>query len=360
MYNGDSTGEQTQHTVPAVEEALPIESNQAPNEIQSLSEGTNNQENDNKRLRKTEKFDDVKTQSSIVHTPSKTIALRSLDSRLPAVKSSSVFDRLYKSHTVASRSHTLSSRARLKPSTRAKLPNRNTSEMSLDVEKDLLNFNRMTISRSKRVSTPHKIQLEHNGGNVFSYPSFSTPQQSRRKKRLSTYDQAPHTAPSKSSASSTFSVTPRSSKRVYEFSPRMKPLTKLYFVSKFHPGIGNEPIEPISLGYTFFQTFCEYETGGIDAEHIAKEIFIAFFKKDHSMGLRHWKLNDPVVGKIIKSTKSRQGRRGGTAYPLTMSATYAWGNIYRVAHAKGVVRFRGSQNREIMVENFTYNLTGDP
>ena len=90
------------------------------------------------------------------------------------------------------------------------------------------------------------------------------------------------------------------------------------------------------------------------------KIFIAFFKKDHSTGLRHWKLNDPVVGKSIKSSKSRQGRRGGTAYPLTMSATYAWGNIYRVAHAKGVVRFRGAQNREIMVENFTYNLTGDP
>ena len=111
------------------------------------------------------------------------------------------------------------------------------------------------------------------------------------------------------------------------------------------------------MGYTFFQTFCEYETGGIDSEHIAKEIFIAFFKKDHSQGIRHWKLHEPEVGKDIKS---RQSRRGGTVYPLTMNATYAWGNIYRVAHAKGLVRFKGSQNKEIRVENFTYKLTGDP
>jgi len=305
-------------------------------------------------LEEVEKMAGADTRSNIEYTSTKARASRSLDPRLPAVKSSSVFDRLYKSHTVASKSHTLSSRAKLKPSTRAKLSNRNTSELSIDIEKDLLNFNRMTISRSRRVSTPHKI--EHKGGKLSSCPSFSTPQPSQRKKRLSSFVQAPHTAPSKSSASSTFSITPRPVKRLYEFSPRMKPLTKLYFISKFHPGVGLEPIEPISLGYTFFQTFCEYETGGIDSEHIAKEIFIAFFKKDHSQSIRHWKLHEPVVG---KNNKSRHSRRNGTVYPLTMNATYAWGNIYRVAHAKGVVRFKGSQNREIMVENFTYNLTGD-
>lgn len=335
MYNVDGTEEQNQPMTSAVE---------------ALS-------SDENELGKAEKVTDADTQSNIEHTSSKATAPKSLDPRLRAVKSSSVFDRLYKSHTVASKSHTLSSRANLKPSTRAKLPNFNNSFLSIDVEKDLSNFNSMNISRSRKVSTPHKIRLEHKGVRMTSFPSFSTPQPIQRKKRLSSYEQAPHTAPSKSSSSSTFSVLPRSAKRVYEFSPRMKPLTKLYFVSKFHPGVGLEPIEPISLGYTFFQTFCEYETGGIDSQHIAKELFIAFFKKDHSMGIRHWKLHEPVVG---KSSTSRQSRRSGTSYPLTMNATYARGNTYRVAHAKGVVRFKGSQNKEIMVENFTYNLTGDP
>ena len=86
----------------------------------------------------------------------------------------------------------------------------------------------------------------------------------------------------------------------------MKPLTKLYFISKFHPGVGLEPIEPISLGYTFFQTFCEYETGGINSEDIAKEIFITFFKKDHSQGIRHWKLHEPVVEEVNENAHSRQ------------------------------------------------------
>lgn len=280
----------------------------------------------------------------------KATASRSKDRRLPAVKSTSVFDRLYKSHTVASKSHTLASHARLKPSIRAKLPN--VSDVSIDAE--LLNFDKMAISRSKRVSTPHKIQLQSRGGKSFSSPSsFLTPHQ--KKKRPST---APHTAPTKTSGASPFGATPRSAKRVYEFSPRMKPLTKLYFVSKFHPGAGLEPIEPISLGYTFFQTFCEYETGGIDAEQIAKEIFIAFFKKDHNRSIRHWKLDEPIL--IQKSSSSTKGRRGGTIYSVTMNATYAWGNAYRVTHAKGFVRFKGAQNKEIWVENFTYDVAGDP
>mmetsp|Transcript_24596 Transcript_24596/g.57754 ORF Transcript_24596/g.57754 Transcript_24596/m.57754 type:complete len:344 (-) Transcript_24596:1057-2088(-) len=299
---------------------------------------------------------DSGTQSNIQYAAHKPSTPRSHGLRLPAVKSSSVFERLYKSHTAASKRHTLSSRAMLKPSTRAKLPNAKDPQFSLDVEKDLLNFNRMTISRSKKVSTPHKIKLDRQVGNEFSFGSFSTPQPRHRKKRLSPYEQAPHTAPSKSSVMNDFRTAPRSAKRVYEFSPRMKPLTKLYFVSKFHPGVGPELIEPISLGYTFFQTFCEYETGGIDFEHIAKEIFLAFFKKDHSQGIRHWKLHEPIVGKARKSSRSR---RGGTAYPLTMDASYTRGEIYRVAHAKGDVRFKGSQNREIIVENFTYSFTSD-
>lgn len=332
-------------------------SHEGPDGSERLGHVLNNEVDDKNECVESENVCEQSTHSNVKYTTNKLVTPRSFDLRLPAVKSSSVFDRLYKSHTASSKSHTLSSRAMLKPSTRAKLPNVKASELSLDVEKDLLNFNRMTISRSKRVSTPHKIQLDQKGGNESSFPTFSTPQPRHRKKRLSPYEQAPYTAPSKASGSNTFSTTPRSAKRVYEFSPRMKPLTKLYFISKFHPGVGPELIEPISLGYTFFQTFCEYETGGIDSEHIAKEIFVALFKKDHSQSIRHWKLHEPVVG---KASKSRQSRRGGIAYPLTMNASYSWGKNYRVAHAKGVVRFKGSQNREIIVENFTYNLTGDP
>lgn len=329
----------------------------APDGIGSLDQDVGNQENKEKGVLSDGGFVlkdqtqlvgrtlDEKFRSNIAYTSSKkATASRHLDSRLPAVKSSSVFDRLYKSHTVASKSYTIASRAKLKPSTRSKL--RNKAEISIDVDKDLLNFNSMSISRSRRVASPHKIQWQTKGRKT-PFNSFSTPQP---KKRPSSYNQAPRTAPSKSS------TTPRSSTRAYEFSPRMKPLTKLYFISKFHPGIGLEPIAPISLGYTFFQTYCEYESGGIDSEQIAKEIFIAFFKKDHSQGIRRWKLSPPVV--VGKNDKSS---RGGTAFSLTMNATYSWGNTYRVAHAKGVVRFKeGSQNKEIMVENFTYNLTGDP
>lgn len=356
----NKVGNNTKEPMVSAVEALSSVSQQAPDGIDSSNQVLNNHANNQADFEEAEKMVDSNPRSSIDYTSRKATARRGLDPRLPAVKSSSIFDRLYKSHTVASKSHTLSSRARLKPSTRAKLPknrNRKISELTIDVETDLLNFNSMTISRSRNVSTPHKIQLEGKKGTASSFPAFSTPQPSQRKKRIASYEQAPSTAPSKYSASGSFSITPRSSKRVYEFSPRMKPLTKLYFVSKFHPGVGLEPVEPISLGYTFFQTFCEYETGGIDSEHIAKEIFIAFFKKDHSQGIRHWKLHVPEVGKNIKS---RQSRRGGTVYPLTMNATYAWGNIYRVAHVKGLVRFKGSQNKEIRVENFTYKLTGDP
>ncbi len=345
MDNSGNAEDQNQ-AMTSVVDALSSEDG-AHTAIQSFGD---NDVNDKEKSIEVAKISHNNTRQRIERTPKKATARRSLDHRLPAVKSSSVFDRLYKSHTVSTKSYTMASRTKLKPSTRAKLNNRNTSQLSIDVEK----FNRMSISRSKRVSTPHKIQLELKGGRGASPFSFSTPQPNQGKKRLASSNlYAPHTAPSKSSSS----MATRFSKKVYEFSPRMKPLTKLYFVSKYHPGVGPEPIEPISLGYTFFQTFCEFETGGIDSEHIAKEIFIALFKKDHLKGIRHWKIHEPVVD---DNSLSPQKRSDETAYPLTMNATYAWGNIYRVARAKGVVRFRGLQNREIMVENFTYNLTGDP
>jgi len=283
-----------------------------------------------------------------IHPITPNNAQRTVTPRLPAVRSSSVFDRLYKSHTISSKSHTLAARAGLKASTRANLPNKNPCGIPIDEE--LSNFHRMAISRANRPTTPHKIDRETR--KVRAGAPFSTPQPNQRK-RPSSQHRGPFTAPSKSSAGSSFGGTARSAKRVYEFSPRMKPLTKLYFVSKF----GLEPVEPISLGYTFFQTFCEYETGGMDTEQISKEIFVAFFKKDHSRGSRHWKVNEPVVGKKRKVAK---GRRGETIYPVTMSATYDWGNKHRVAYVTGSLRFKGASNKEILVENFTYNIRGDP
>jgi len=267
---------------------------------------------------------------------------RMLDPRLPVVKSTSVFDRLYKSHTAASKSHALSYHAKLKPSTRAKLPNRRTSGKSANnIEKDLLIFNRMTISRSKRVSTPHKINWGSNSGKMSSYPPCTT--SPLNKKRPS------HTPPTKYSTT----TTPRSSKRVYEFSPRMKPITKLYYDSKFHPGLGLELVDPISLGYKFFQSFCDFETGGIGSETIAKEIFLAFFRKDFP-SIRHWKLQEPV---LTKNSKNRTDECGGTiAYSIMMDATYSWEDAYRVTHARGVIRFK---RKEIRVENFTYVTSGD-
>eukprot|EP00531_Pseudo-nitzschia_arenysensis_P019248 CAMPEP_0116154450 /NCGR_PEP_ID=MMETSP0329-20121206/21785_1 /TAXON_ID=697910 /ORGANISM="Pseudo-nitzschia arenysensis, Strain B593" /LENGTH=325 /DNA_ID=CAMNT_0003651427 /DNA_START=164 /DNA_END=1138 /DNA_ORIENTATION=- len=325
MDNSGNAEDQNQHMASVVDALSP--QGEADKPIQIFGD---NEVNDKEKHVEVENISHNNTRQRIERTPNKATARRSLDHRLPAVKSSSVFDRLYKSHTVSTKSYTMSSRAKLKPSTRAKLSTRNfkpstraklstinKSELTIDVEK----FNRMSISRSKRVSTPHKIKLESKGGRGTSPFSFSTPQPNQGKKRFSSNLHAPHTAPSKSSNGSSFNMTPRFSKKVYEFSPRMKPLTKLYFVSKYHPGVGPEPIKPISLGYTFFQTFCEFETGGIDSEHIAKEIFIALFKKDHAQGLRHWKIHEPMVD---DSNKSPQKRNDGIAYPLTMNATYAW------------------------------------
>jgi hypothetical protein len=151
----------------------------------------------------------------------------------------------------------------------------------------------------------------------------------------------------------------------------MKPLTKLYFISKFHPGVGLEPIEPIKMGYTFFQSFCDYESGAINGEQISKEIIVAFFKQDFPSG-RHWQMNEPEVSPMTTNTANNGGgnssnncdTRSSTteAYLVSMSATYDWEDAYRVATARGVVRFkvRADGNKEIRVENYAYDLTGDP
>jgi hypothetical protein len=276
--------------------------------------------------------------NSAMSAPPKATTSRASDPRLPTVpKSSSVFDRLYKSHTVSSRSHCISSRAMHSPKVLS-----NLRKASPNIDKDLQVFNRLTISdsKSKRVSTPHKIKRSALGSSIFSTPS---PKQSAY---LLT---APRTAPSLSSSGASMATPTTLAKRRmarYEFSPRMKPVTKLYFFSKFHPGVGLELVEPISLGYTFFQAFCEYESGGMDAPTIAKEIIVAFFKKDFPMG-RHWELHEPIVGDKVQGKTTA----AGTVYPVSMSATYDWEDAYRVAHAKGVVRFRRA-HKEIRIENY--------
>jgi hypothetical protein len=140
----------------------------------------------------------------------------------------------------------------------------------------------------------------------------------------------------------------------------MKPITKLYFISKFHPGVGPETIEPLSLGYTFFQAFCEYESSGdVTQEQIAKEIIIAFFKKDFPSG-RHWQIQkEPECTKLVpkQGSPSAGSIGGGTAYRLSMSATYDWDDTYRVSTAKGIVRFRTAQ-KEIRIENYRYVTRG--
>jgi hypothetical protein len=287
-------------------------------------------------------------------TPStKATSSRATDSRLPTVsKSSSVFDRLYKSDTVSSRTHRISSRAMLSPKVRSGLRNSHVT----NVDQDLQVFARLSVSdtqstKARRMSrTPHKIKHSALGST-----SFSTPPP-----KMSTYQlmsssgsvaAAPHTAPSKGHLS--LATTRRMAAR-YEFSPHMKPVTKLYFISKFHPGVGLEVVDPISLGYTFFQAFCEYESGGMDAPTIAKEILVAFFKKDFPAG-RHWELHEPTVGDKMVGKTAKEG----TFYHVSMSATYDWDDAYRVANAKGVVRFRRAQ-KEIRIENYRYDLTGDP
>lgn len=127
----------------------------------------------------------------------------------------------------------------------------------------------------------------------------------------------------------------------------MKPLTKLTFKSRYHPGLGLETIDPIKLGNQFFQSFCEYENCGIDSEQLAKEIIVAFFKKDFPKG-RHWTLLEPSI--IQKADES---------FDVKMSAEYDKSNVYRVASAHGVVRCLPSK-QEVRVENYIYDVSGNP
>jgi hypothetical protein len=259
-------------------------------------------------------------------------------------KKSSVFDRLYQSHTASSRS--------LHAGTSTTTPNSGEKKME----------------RNYARRTPHDLtptKLKYDGSD----------------KSKSTITTTTCRSPVKSPAAVPRSATGR--QHSMEYSIRMKPLTKLYFISKFHPGVGLEPIEPIKLGYTFFQSFCDYENGAMDAEQVSKEIIVAFFKQDFPSG-RHWQMKEPEIGPApAPKSPSKRGTRGqgrgentadgngnnavatadneSEAYLVSMSATYDWEDAYRVATARGIVRFKtGSDgNQEIRVENYAYHLTGD-
>jgi hypothetical protein len=178
-----------------------------------------------------------------------------------------VFDRLYKTQTAASKSW-IPARSQIRKAT---TPRSNTITSSIDDELQV--FSRLHITgtianTSKRVTAKH--------------PARFTPEKMKKRSQPKTPSRTPAHTPSRTPVR-----TPsRNAKATtsYVYSPRMKPLTKLYFDSKYHPGLGLELVEPLKLGYSFFQAFCEYENGGLDSQQIAREIILAFFKKDFPAG----------------------------------------------------------------------------
>jgi hypothetical protein len=210
---------------------------------------------------------------------SKATASRNRDTRLPSARTGSVFDRLYKTQTASS----AASKARTPvgyaarrggnfstpPSAKSRGTRRTPSSgksTGSSVDDSVKIFQRLHITgtaanASKRLSSKHHHP-----------PRFSSPKQRSPHKNMPSMR-----TPLKSASK-------KSSKIGYVYSPRMQPLTALYFDSKYHPGIGKEKVEPIKLGSNFFQNFCEYENGGLTSEQIAREIIIAFFKKDFPAG----------------------------------------------------------------------------
>jgi hypothetical protein len=206
----------------------------------------------------------------------KATASRTRDTRLPSVRTGSVFDRLYKTQTAssaASRAWTPArpaarrggnfstpSAAGSRGSRRTPSSGRSTGS-SVDDSAEIfqrLHITGTSANTSKRLSSKHPPRFTPKKSPltpVRNIPSMRTPLKSAKKNKVG-----------------------------YVYSPQMKPLTTLYFDSKYHPGIGKEKVEPIKLGSSFFQNFCEYENGGLTSEQIAREIIIAFFKKDFPAG----------------------------------------------------------------------------
>lgn len=189
-------------------------------------------------------------------TSKKSTASRVRDARLPSARSTSVFDRLYKTQTAASKAW-IPARSQIRKAT---TPRSNNSS----IDDALQVFSRLHITgtianTSKRVTAKHPVRF--------------TPEKMKKRSQPKTPSRTPVRTPSRKAATTS-----------YVYSPRMKPLTKLYFDSKYHPGLGLELVEPLKLGYSFFQAFCEYENGGLDSQQIAREIILAFFKKDFPAG----------------------------------------------------------------------------
>jgi len=233
----------------------------------------------------------------------------SAKARTQKASAGSVFDRLYKSSTAASRSRLKTHRAV------ARAP---IKKIAVDDDYSKI-FNRLYISGTIS-NTGKRVKPRHP----------STPS---KKTVRSPVNRTPSKTPSSKSRDS------------FVFSPRMKPLTKLTFKSKYHPSLGAVETPPLNLGMSFFQSLCQYETGEKDSEELAKEIILAFFKKDFPAG-RQWEMVDPEVTEI-----------GQDVYRVKMSALHASGNKHKVASAQGVVRCL-PEIREVRVENYIYDMSG--
>jgi len=206
---------------------------------------------------------------------SKATTPRNRDFRLPSAKTGSVFDRLYQTQTAASKAWT-PARSEARRGGNFSTPTSSSSSK---------NRRTPTSARSNASSVDESTQIFqrlHITGTVANASKRVTPKRHALKFSSS---QRGIRSPTKNIPST---HTPlKGAKKVnvgYVYSPRMKPLTSLYFDSKYHPGLGKEKVDPIKLGNSFFQMLCEYENGGLTSEQVSREIIIAFFKKDFPFG----------------------------------------------------------------------------
>jgi hypothetical protein len=210
---------------------------------------------------------------------SKARAQRVRDPRLPTTKTSSVFDRLYKTQTASSKqwTHSNTAAATAAAATRNRSshqPPRKKTQMesassNLD-DKDLQVFSRLHITGTV-TSKQKRSPTSTNATSALTVPTTSS-------------SRSPTKSYSPKSPSGMVHTPTRSRGGALVYSPRMTPKTKLLYSSRYHPGLGMEDIQPIKLGYNFFQSFCEYEAGLMDAKTLAKEMIQAFFKQDFPSG----------------------------------------------------------------------------
>ena len=257
--------------------------------------------------------------SSAGHQSSKALASRGRDPRLPTSKTSSVFDRLYKTQTSASRSWApVRSQAR-----KVKIPTTNGSSPSKLLDEQLQVFDRLHITGTV-ANTSKRIPL-HNPTTTPS-PDLRTP-----KRKIGT----PRSFGSGGSSPFSPKTPSRTRGGNLVYSPRMKPKTKLVFKSKHHAGNNVQDVPPISLGYSFFQKFCAYEVGDVDAKTVAKEVIQAFFRKDFPQG-RYvvpfiWQDSNCFVNSVVQATLLTYACNAAvfanwTTYSLTQTLEIKWTN----------------------------------